>query len=143
MNYACIMVQLCKSPKSPKLAASLAAPLDDLLAVELFRALSDPTRNKLLSCLAKCGRACSVSEIAECCKVDLSVVSRHLSMLANAGILSSSKEGRTVFYSVRYKEVTLLLRNLAHAFESCCPDSATRNVASKHSKIKQGKRNDR
>ncbi len=115
------MAQVCNSPKSPKVAASLLGPIDDLLAVELFRALSDPTRNKILSCLAKCGRSCSVSEIAECCHVDLSVVSRHLATLAKAKILDSLKEGRTVFYSVRYNEVTLLLRNLAQAFEDCCP----------------------
>ena len=125
------MVQVCKSPKSPKAAASLAGVIDDLLAVELFRALSDPTRNMILSCLAKCGRPCSVSEIAECCHVDLSVVSRHLSILATADILESTKDGRTVFYSVRYEDVIAFLRNLAQAFDNCCPTKRKHNEQKK------------
>lgn len=114
------MTQVCKIPNSPKAAASLLGEIDELLAVKLFRALSDPTRNKLLACLAKCGRPCTVSEVAECCHVDLSVVSRHLSILGAADILESFKEGRTVFYVVKYEAVTSLLRNLAQAFEDCC-----------------------
>ena len=69
---------------------------------DVFKALSDPTRLRLLACLAKCGRACSVGEVAECCAVDLSVVSHHLSALADAGVVESSKEGRSVSYRVRF-----------------------------------------
>ena len=114
------MVQVSKVPDTPKDAAGLIGQIDELLVAELFRALSDPTRNKLLSCLAKCGRPCSVSEVAECCNVDLSVVSRHLSILEAAEILESVKEGRTVFYSVRYQALSSVLRNLAQAFDDCC-----------------------
>ena len=114
------MVQVCKCPENPKDAASLVGEIDELLATELFRALGDPTRNRLLSCLAKCGRPCSVSEVAQCCRVDLSVVSRHLAILGAADILECSKEGRTVYYSVRYKALSAVLRSLAGAFDDCC-----------------------
>lgn len=113
-------------PASPKQAAACCGPLDAALDPELFRALGDPTRVLLLACLAKCGRACSVGEVAECCSVDLSVVSRHLSLLADAGILESSKQGRAVLYRVRYAEVCRQLRALADAFESCCGDISAR-----------------
>lgn len=130
--YTCTMVQTRKRkprpPASPKLAASCCGPLDSALDPELFRALGDPTRVLLLACLAKCGRACSVGEVAECCSVDLSVVSRHLSQLADAGILESSKQGRTVFYRVRYAEVCRSLRSLADAFETCCGDTSTKGA---------------
>ena len=43
-------------------------------------------------------------------------------LLADAGILESSKQGRTVLYRVRYAEICRLLRSLADAFESCCDD---------------------
>lgn len=102
-------------------AAKCCAPIDDLLDAELFKALGDPTRLKLLSCLAKCGRPCSVSELTECCSVDFSVVSRHLGLLEKAGILRSAKEGRTVFYSVEYKHVAMAFRALAKAVEDCRP----------------------
>lgn len=122
------MTQVCKPSRSPRHAAGKAGPLDTLLDPELFKALGDPTRVRLLACLAKCSRPCSVSEIAECCSVDLSVVSRHLGLLEDAGVLVSAKSGRTVTYSVRYSDLSQLLRNLADAFESfsaCGTDCST------------------
>ena len=113
------MVQIYKKCCTPKEASLLNSPLDELLVSDLFHALSDPTRNKLLSCLSKCGKPCSVSEIAECCSIDLSVVSRHLSILEAAGILSSKKTGRTVTYSVEFKAISGVLKDLAGAFEDC------------------------
>ena len=105
------MTQINKyRPTSPKQAARRAGRIDQALDVELFKALSDPTRVRLLACLAKCGRVCSVTEVAECCSVDFSVVSRHLAMLADAGVLESDKQGRTVFYQVRYERLGAALR---------------------------------
>lgn len=106
---------------SPRQAAACCRPVDDLLDPELFKALCDPTRAKLLGCLIKCSRPCSVGEIAECCAVDLSVVSRHLSLLETAGVLDATKQGRTVLYAVRYEHLCTTLRSLAHAIEECSP----------------------
>lgn len=108
---------------TPKQAANCCGPIDDLLDPELFKGLSDPTRLNLLGCLSKCGRACSVSEVADCCSVDFSVVSRHLALLERAGIVESTKEGRAVFYAVKYGELAGKLRALADALESCGPPS--------------------
>lgn len=113
-----------RRPVSPKQAAARKSPLDTLLDPELFKALCDPTRVSLLACLAKCGRACTVGEVAECCRVDLSVVSRHLSQLADAGVLESSKQGRTVFYRVRFTDLSAKLRALADAIDACCPEGS-------------------
>lgn len=106
---------------NPQEALTCCGPMDDLLDAELFKALGDPTRLKLLSCLAKCGRPCSVTELTKCCAVDLSVVSRHLGLLKKAGVLSSTKDGRTVFYTVRYKHLSESFRELAKAIEACRP----------------------
>ena len=105
-------------PATPRQAAARSGPIDASLDAELFKALSDPTRAKLVACIAKCGRGCSVGEVAECCSVDLSVVSRHLAQLARAGVLESERDGRTV----RYREVTESLRALADALDACGPD---------------------
>ncbi len=119
------MTQIRKRPPtSPKQAAARSRPIDKLLDPELFKALCDPTRLLLIACLAKCGRHCSVSEVAECCSVDMSVVSRHLSMLEKAGILESTKQGRTVFYRVQFQSFVQSLRDLADAVEDCCPDGS-------------------
>jgi ArsR family transcriptional regulator len=62
-----------------------------------------------------------VTQAAECCSVDLSVVSRHLAILRDAGVLSVRKQGRQIFYDVRYAELARTLRGLAEAIEACCP----------------------
>mgnify|MGYP003135176983 CR=1 FL=1 len=109
-------------PVSPKQAVRRRHAIDSLLDPDLFKALGDPTRVGLLACLAKCGRFCSVGEVAECCSVDLSVVSRHLKQLEQAGILDSEKQGRSVRYRVRFGELSMALRSLADAIDTCCPD---------------------
>lgn len=108
-------------PRTPRQAARRRGPIDACLDADLFKALADPTRARLLACLAKCGRACSVSEVAECCAVDYSVVSRHLAALTRAGILESERQGREVRCVVRFVDVAARLRALADAFDSCCP----------------------
>jgi len=109
---------------TPKQASMRSRPIDKWLDPEWFKALSDPTRIQLLSCLMKCARPCSVGEIAECCSVDLSVVSRHLQVLERSGLLESSKQGRTVRYTVRSNDVCSRLRALADAIEQCCPTNS-------------------
>jgi len=90
----------------------------------LFKALADPNRVALLARLADCGRPCTVSEIACCLPVDLSVVSRHLRQLRDAGILHAERRGKEVYYTVRYGELVRTLRTLAGTIEACCPDGA-------------------
>ena len=91
------MTPVFKQPATPKQAVRRKARLDTLLDPELFKALADPTRGKLLACLVKCSRPCSVTEIAQCCDLDFSMVARHLTTLARSGVLTARKEGRTVW----------------------------------------------
>lgn len=106
-------------PASPLQAVGRVSQLDELLAPELFRALSDATRLRLLACLAKCARSCSVGEIGECCDVDLSVVSRHLAILEDAGIVGQERQGRSRLYHVRFEHMSGALRALADALDAC------------------------
>lgn len=121
--YTCIVTQLRKHrvPATPKQAAACGGPIDELLDPELFKAFADPTRVSLIACIAKCGRGCSVGEVAECCSVDFSVVSRHLALLARSGVLEPTRQGRTVLYRVRYAELCRALHGLADALQECCP----------------------
>jgi ArsR family transcriptional regulator len=97
-------------------------PLGELLAPRFFKALGDPNRIALLAHLARCGRPCTVSEMACCCPVDLSVVSRHLAMLRDAGIVESARHGKEVRYEVRYDVLATTFRQIAEAIETCCPE---------------------
>lgn len=108
-------------PLSPRQAARRRARVDALLDADLFKALADPTRLELLRCLLKCRRACSVSEVAECCDVDFSVVARHLGLLARAGVLEARKEGRTVWYTPRGEFLASTFRDLSESIQSLAP----------------------
>jgi ArsR family transcriptional regulator len=114
---------------SPRQAAACCRPVDGLLDPAFFKALGDPTRVKLLACLIKCGRACGVGEVADCCAVDLSVVSRHLQSLARAGLVQPTRTGRQVSYQVRYADLCRTLRGLADAVEECAPAAANATAA--------------
>jgi len=58
----------------------------------LFHALSDPTRRSILTQLA--GSPARVTDLAEPTGLRLPTVMRHLSVLEEAGLISSSKDGR-------------------------------------------------
>jgi len=94
--------------------------LRDALNARLFKALGDPTRIGLLAYLAERCQPLTVNETSQCCPIDISVVSRHLAVLREAGIVCATKQGREVRYSVRFPELVAALRSLADALEACC-----------------------
>lgn len=65
---------------------------------EMFKALSDPTRRQILEMLAK--RDMSAGEIADQFNMSKPSISHHLSILRNADLVSSEKEGQSVIYSL-------------------------------------------
>lgn len=73
---------------------------------------------------ARCDRP-TVSEIAAAFPIDLSVVSRHLSVLRRAGVVQAERRGRRTHYRVRYREFAQALRAVADAIEACCPMDET------------------
>ena len=118
-----------KQPATPKQAARRRSGLDRLLDAEFFKAIGEPTRAKLLACLIKCGRPCSVTEVAACCSLDFSMVARHLQALARAGLLRSHKEGRTVWYEAPSADLAARFAALAEAVREwpaagCCEATA-------------------
>ena len=98
-----------------------AGSIEELLRPELFKALSDPNRVVLVARLSEQDAPSTVSEAAGCCPVDLSVVSRHLATLRDAGVVVAEKKGRQVFYSVDHSALAGTLRASADALEACCP----------------------
>lgn len=95
--------------------------ITDHLDSRLFKALCDPNRIAILARLANICGPSTVGDIAACCPVDLSVVSRHLAVLREAGIVAATKKGREVFYAVRFADLAATLRGMADAIEACCP----------------------
>ena len=68
----------------------------------IVKALSHPTRLMIVDELAEHDTRC-VWELTELVGSDLSTVSRHLSVLKNAGIVESEKRGTAVYYRLRVK----------------------------------------
>lgn len=65
-----------------------------------FKALGDPTRRGILAQLERSDTA-SVSELARPLAMRMPAVMKHLDVLANAGLITRSKSGRTVTVRLR------------------------------------------
>jgi ArsR family transcriptional regulator len=96
-----------------------AIPTDSLIykATEIFAALADSTRFKILSALSG-GELC-VCEIVEVCDVSQSAVSHQLRLLKDRGLVVSRREGQKAIYRFADDHVrSLILIGLEHAAES-------------------------
>ena len=65
----------------------------------VVKAMAHPTRLFMIDELSR-GERC-VCELTEMVGADISTVSKHLSLLKNAGIVRDEKRGSQVFYSLR------------------------------------------
>lgn len=66
---------------------------------KVFKALGHPTRLFIVEKLAQ-GELC-VCEFKELIDADLSTISKHLSVLKNAGLVTRDKRGSNVYYNIR------------------------------------------
>ena len=93
--------------------------VEPLLSPQVFKALGDPTRMAILRWMVSSGVSeLSVSEVSREFPLDLSVISRHLSQLRDAGILDAERRGRHVLYRVRDAWIASTFRRFAEVFEA-------------------------
>ncbi len=64
---------------------------------QIFKALAHPARLMIMDELAQHDERC-VCDLTELVGFDMSTVSRHLSVLKNAGLVGVEKRGQMVFY---------------------------------------------
>lgn len=67
-----------------------------MIEMQVFRALSDPTRRAIYERLSR--REMNVSQLGEDLPVSQPAVSQHLAVLRGAGLLSERRDGRFSFY---------------------------------------------
>ena len=67
---------------------------------KIFKALGHPTRLMIVEKLAK--GECCVCELVDMVEADYSTVSRHLSVLKEAGIIQDDKRGQKIFYCLKF-----------------------------------------
>lgn len=78
---------------------------------QVLKALAHPARLCVVEELAR-GERC-VCELAECAGVEMSTISRHLSLLRAAGVVEDEKRGAQVFYRLRARCVLNFFECLA------------------------------
>ena len=91
------------------LAKTEANPVDAKKRGKLYKALGDETRQRILSLLSS--REMCVCELIIALNMTQPTTSHHLSILEDAGLVESRKEGRWVFYGITDKHrVSSLLK---------------------------------
>ena len=80
----------------------------------IFKALSDDTRLRVIKLLQE--RELCVCELMQVLDMSQPRISRHMSVLKNAGLVEDRREGKWVFYSLkgdkRDHNVTLILKTI-------------------------------
>jgi ArsR family transcriptional regulator len=92
-----------------KRAAAAALPADSLdAALVEFRALADPTRLRILEFLGR-GERCAC-DLGEAVDVPANLLSHHLKVLRQAGLIVATRRGRWIDYRLHSEA----LRGLGH-----------------------------
>jgi ArsR family transcriptional regulator, zinc-responsive transcriptional repressor len=81
----------------------------------IFKALSDPTRIKILYLLSQ--EECSVNHISEVLEISQSAISHQLSFLRNIRLVKYRREGVVMIYSCDDSHVISLLNQAIHHAE--------------------------
>ena len=92
-----------------------------LIIVKSFIALGHDSRLAIYNLLMMKGEGgMATGKIGEELNIPGATLSFHLTNLADAKLIGSRREGRTIYYFVKYKRVKKLIEYLS---EKCCVDS--------------------
>ena len=86
-----------------------------------FRALADPTRRQILQELKK--GDLSAGQIAACFPISGPSISRHLSILKSADLISERREGNRIIYRLEPEQLSLTVGDFLSAV---CPTQIVR-----------------
>lgn len=94
--------------------------MEKTTAVNALAALAHDTRLELFRRLVRAGRSgISAGDLARALHVKPNTLSFHLSHLANAGLVTARREGRSVIYSAAFDRMDALMGYLTR---HCCAD---------------------
>ena len=86
-----------------------------------FRALADPTRRQILQELKR--GELSAGEITACFTISGPSISRHLSILKNADLISERREGNRILYRLEPEQIS---HTLGDFLSAVCPTQIAR-----------------
>ena len=78
----------------------------------IFKALSEPTRLRIVDFLRKHGGEATGSEVARQAGISLALLCHHADALVDSGIVRKRKEGQTSYWALDREALAVLLRNL-------------------------------
>ena len=82
-------------------------------AAFILKTIAHPTRLAIIDLLAKLGKQ-PVSEICRQLSLEQSLASHHLAVMKHKGVLSSEREGKNVYYTLKLTEVTQVMQCIEH-----------------------------
>jgi ArsR family transcriptional regulator len=111
-------VKLTESRKTICCPVAEIAPLDDELLgnAAVFKALSDPTRLRILKAISHVDEACECNMVPEF-GLTQPTISYHLKILREAGLIDSERRGQWVYHRVSKKALLGAVRKLAEIVE--------------------------
>jgi len=96
---------------------TLRIELDVKAIAGILKAVADPTRQQILKLLEEKPR--TVSEIGEHFSHAQPTISRHLSVLKNAGLVEAERQGQHVVYSLRPAGLQSVCHGFFGNFQCC------------------------
>jgi ArsR family transcriptional regulator, arsenate/arsenite/antimonite-responsive transcriptional repressor len=118
-----MLVDMTVAETSIACCAPLAAPLLDeeeaAATAELFRALGDPARVRIVNVLATTDEPVCVCELIEPLGLSQPTVSHHLKKLLDAGLLEREQRGKWAYFSLS-RDAVEKLAAVADLKGVCC-----------------------
>ncbi|MBI5596899.1 MAG: winged helix-turn-helix transcriptional regulator [Elusimicrobia bacterium] len=93
------------------------------IKADFLKSLAHPARLATIEFLKN--REASVGQIVSALKLEQSGLSKHLSLLRQAGIVTSRQVGVTVYYSIRDRDIFHVLRPIAQILRKRLRESQT------------------
>ena len=93
--------------------------MEEISMADVWKALADPTRRKILELLKK--KDMNAGEIAEEFNMTKPSISNHLSILKQADLVEAEKQGQNVIYSLKtsvLEDIMNMISNLTNRGES-------------------------
>ena len=100
------------------LAAASLTDEEAEATAELFRALGDPARVRIVNLLARNTEVCGC-ELNEALGLSQPTISHHLKKLHEAGLLGREQRGKWAYYSLK-RDAVAKLATVTDLKEACC-----------------------
>jgi ArsR family transcriptional regulator len=101
------------------LAAEALSDEEAVATAELFKALSDPARVRIVNLLASAGEPVCACNLNEPVGLSQPTVSHHLKKLVDAGLLEREQRGKWAYFSLR-RDAVEKLAAVADMKGVCC-----------------------